>query len=186
MPIVSNADDIATTRRMILRSLDDESDFVVCDSEVTFLQTFETVEFAETFSRAPPEIIEAARMVLTSEKIDSLPKTVRETVHFSVGCNKIPLFVNVSGGRGRTLFEFRWVSKAARPSWTSGCFPELPRESGLWWAFLILICLMFVGSPSSVHSRHSRPSLGVSLRHEDKRKGIVQSIWFVPFHNLRH
>ena len=55
MPIVSNADDITTTRRMIRRSLDDESDFVVRDSEVTFRQTFETVEFAETFSRAPPK-----------------------------------------------------------------------------------------------------------------------------------
>ena len=94
---------------MIRRSLDDESDFVVCDSEVTFRQTFETVEFAETFSRAPPEIIEAARKVLTSERIDSLPKTVRETVHFSVGCNQIPLFASVSGGRGRSLFEFRCV-----------------------------------------------------------------------------
>ena len=90
MPIVSNADDITKTRRMIRRSLDDESDFIVCDSEVTFRQTFETIELAETFSRAPPEIIEAARKILTTERIDSLPKTVRESVRFSVGCNEIP------------------------------------------------------------------------------------------------
>ena len=155
MPIVSNADDITTTRRMIRRSLDDESDFVVRDSGVTFRQTFETVEFAETFSRAPPEIIEAARKVLTSERIDSLPKTVRETVHFSVGCNQIPLFASVSGGRGRTLFEFRCVFE--------GCsaFLDIRMFSGVAKAKWVVMCkshshLFDVCCPTVfVHSRHS-------------------------------
>ena len=90
MPIVSTPDDITTTRRLIRRRLDDETDIVVRDSQVTFRQTFETVELTETFFRAPQETVDAARKILTSEMIDSLPKTVRENINFSVGCNKVP------------------------------------------------------------------------------------------------
>ena len=43
------------------------------------------------------------------ERIDSLTRTVRESIRFSVGCNTIPLFANVSGGSWRTIFEFRCV-----------------------------------------------------------------------------
>ena len=109
MPIISNTADIATNRQMARRILDEEPDFVVVDSNITFRQTFETVELVETYVRAPPEIVEASRKILTAERFDSVARTVRDTVFYSVGCNRVPLFTNVRGGRGRTLYEFQCV-----------------------------------------------------------------------------
>ena len=101
--------DVATIRRDIRSRLDSESDFVVVESNVTFSQTFEMVELAETYVRAPPEIIAATQKILTAERIDSVAKTVRDLVFYSVGRSVVPLFTNVRGGRGRTLFEFQCV-----------------------------------------------------------------------------
>lgn len=109
MPIVTNAANITTTRQIARRKLDDEADFVVVDSNIAFRQTFETVELVETYVRAPREIVEATRKILTAERFDSVAKTVRDLIFYSVGCNRIPLFTNVRGGRGRTLFEFQCV-----------------------------------------------------------------------------
>ena len=109
MPIVTNAADITTTRQIARRKLDDETDFVVVDSDITFRQTFETVELVETYIHAPREIVEATRKILTAERFDSVAKTVRHMILYSVGCNRIPLFANVRSGRGRTLFEFQCV-----------------------------------------------------------------------------
>ena len=91
------------------RRLDDTPDFVIDNSSVEFRQTFEILEDLETYTKAPPKIGEAARRVLTLERLDSIAQTIRDTVFFIVGCNKIPLFALVSGGRGRTLFQFRCI-----------------------------------------------------------------------------
>ena len=109
MPIFSETADIATNRRSARRKLDEEADFVVINSNITFRQIFETVELVETCVRAPPEIIEATRRILTAERFDSVAMTVRDTVFYTVGCNRILLFTNVRGGRGRTLFVFQCV-----------------------------------------------------------------------------
>ena len=109
MPVTSNAADITTDRRVLRNKLDGESDLVVIDSKVAFRQTFETIELAETYSRAPHQIIEAARNILSAERLVSVTGTVRDTIFFTIGCNRVPLFANVSGGRGRTLFEFQCV-----------------------------------------------------------------------------
>ena len=109
MPIISETADITTNRRNARRKLDEEPDFVVINSNVTFRQIFETVELVETYVRAPPEIIEATRRILTAERFDSVATTVRDSVFYTVGCNRIPLFANSRGGRGRTLFEFQCV-----------------------------------------------------------------------------
>ena len=109
MPIVTNAANITTTRQIARRKLDDEGDFVVVDSNIAFRQTFETVELVETYVHAPREIVEATRKILTAERFDSVARTVLDTIFYSVGCNRIPLFTNVRGGCGRTLFEFQCV-----------------------------------------------------------------------------
>ena len=57
----------------------------------------------------PEEIVQAARGIMTAERNDSIATVVRDTVFFRVGCNNVPLFALVGGGRGRTLFEFRCV-----------------------------------------------------------------------------
>ena len=46
---------------------------------------------------------------MTAERNDSIATVVRDTVFFRVGCNNVPVFALVDGGRGRTLFEFRCV-----------------------------------------------------------------------------
>ena len=101
--------DTTERRKAARRRLDDTPDFSIVNSKVAFRQTFETLEDSETFARAPPEIIQAARCILTSERLDTIAQTVRDSVVFRIGCNVIPLFALVSGGRGRTLFEFRCV-----------------------------------------------------------------------------
>ena len=89
--------------------LDDMPDFSIDNAKIEFRQTFETLEDSETFTMAPPEIVQAARSILTSERLDSIAQTVRDAVFFQIGCNNVPLFSLVSGRRGRTLFEFRRV-----------------------------------------------------------------------------
>ena len=181
MTVVSKPDDITATRRMIHRRLDDEADFVVCESEVTFRQTFETVELSETFSRAPPEIVDAARKVLTSERIDSLTRTVRETIRFSVGCNTIPLFANVSGGRGRTLFEFRCVFEGCSAFFDVRMFSGVDRAK--WAVMGVSHCHSFC--VCSAHIFMVVDSCLCSIRHsssldlEDRRKVTVDSNVFV-------
>ena len=71
---------------------------------VIFHQTFETVESMETYVGAPPDVIEAARMLLATVTIDTATATVKEHVVFCVGCNKLPLCANVDGGGEKTLF----------------------------------------------------------------------------------
>ena len=67
MPVITQAADIQNTRHLVRRRLDDEPDFFVVDSNVTFRQSFETVELAETYARALPEIVEAMRKIQTAE-----------------------------------------------------------------------------------------------------------------------
>ena len=109
MELDSQSTDLTEKRMQRRRNLDDMPDFSVEGTRIGFRQTFETLEATETYCRAPPEIVDAARSILTAERLDSIAKVVRDTVFFRVGCNNVPLFALVSGGRGRTLFEFRCV-----------------------------------------------------------------------------
>ena len=102
-------EDMTEKRKQLRRRLDDLPDFHVEDARITFRQTFETVEAAETHCPAPPEIVDAERGILKTERVDSIANVVRATIFFHVGCNTVPLYALVSGGRGRKLFEFRCV-----------------------------------------------------------------------------
>ena len=124
---------ITTDRRVLRSKLDGETDFVVTRSRVTFRQTFETIEFAETDSRARHQIIEAARNILASERHVSVARAVGDTIFFAVGCNRTPLCANASGGCGRTLFEFKCVFEGCSAFLTPGCLPELMWRSWLPW-----------------------------------------------------
>ena len=53
MPVITQTADIQNTRHLVRRRLDDEPDFIVVESNVTFRQSFETVELVETYARAP-------------------------------------------------------------------------------------------------------------------------------------
>ena len=89
---------VVTSRRADARArLDMESDFVVEDGNVRFRQTFETIEDSETFSRAPDEVVEAARRLLAIDVARGLSSIVHDTIVVTIGCRRIPLFAMVSG-----------------------------------------------------------------------------------------
>ena len=100
---------VASRRADARARLDMESDFVVADGNVRFRQSFETIEDTETFSRAPDEVVEAARRLLTIDVARGLSAIVHDTIVVTIGCSRIPLFAMVCGGRGRTLFSFKCV-----------------------------------------------------------------------------
>ena len=89
--------------------LDGEPDIVVSDGKVGFRHAFETVEDSETFCFAPEDVVDAGRRLLTIDVADGISAAVHDTVVVRVGCNCVPVFAAVSGGRGRGLFSFKCV-----------------------------------------------------------------------------
>ena len=89
--------------------LDGESDFVVTDGKVCFRQSFETLEYSETFCRAPTEVVDAGRRLLSMDVARGLSAIVHDAIVVEIGCSRVPLFAMVCGGRGRTLFSFKCV-----------------------------------------------------------------------------
>ena len=88
---------VVSSRRADARArLDIESDFVVEDGNVRFRQSFETIEDTETFSRAPDEVVEAARRLLTIDVARCLSAIVHDTIVVTIGCSRIPLYVCAS------------------------------------------------------------------------------------------
>ena len=84
---------VASRRADARARLDMESDFVVADGNVRFRQSFETIEDTETFSRAPDEVVEAARRLLTIDVARGLSAIVHDTIVVTIGCSRIPLYV---------------------------------------------------------------------------------------------
>ena len=101
---------VLSARRAEARSrLDSASDLIVTEGDVRFRQLFETVEDEETFSPTPPDLVEAARNLLTMDIANGLSAIVHDTIVVSIGCSRVPVFKMVCGGRGRTLFSFKCV-----------------------------------------------------------------------------
>ena len=121
-------------RRMCARDrLDRDPDYVVVGGKISFRQTFETVEATETFCHAPADVIDAGRRLLTLDIATGLSTLVHDTVVVKIGCNNIPLFAMVFGGRGRALFSFECVY--------SGCsafmdIRVLPRVDVIKWVVM--------------------------------------------------
>ena len=70
--------------------LDSASDYVVTDGMVGFRQTFETIEDAETFPRAPDDVVDAGRRLLTIDVARGLSAIVNDTVVVEIGCSRVP------------------------------------------------------------------------------------------------
>ena len=99
-----------SSRRAEARArLDHASDFVVEDGNVSFRQSFETVEDSETVFRAPDDVVDAGRRLLTIDVARGLSAIVHDTIVVEIGFSRVPLFAMVSSGRGRTLFSFKCV-----------------------------------------------------------------------------
>ena len=89
--------------------LDSESDFIVVGGKVCFRQSFKALEADETYCRAPERIVDAGKPLLELDIGNGISSLVHDTVVVGIGCNNIPLFAMVSGGRGHTLFSFKCV-----------------------------------------------------------------------------
>ena len=104
-----SATTLAQRRADARARLDSESDIVVIGGKVCFRQSFEAVESHETFCRAPASIVDAGRRLLQLDVGNGISRIVHDAVVVKIGCNNIPLFSMVSGGRGHTLFSFKCV-----------------------------------------------------------------------------
>ena len=100
---------LALQRAVAKARLDGESDFVIANGKVCFRQTFEVIEACETFCRAPDNIVDAGRRLLDLDIGNGISTLVHDTIVVRIGCNNIPLFSIVSGGRGHTMFSFKCV-----------------------------------------------------------------------------
>ena len=103
---------VLAARRAEARARLDSAPNVVAGGEIGFGHAFEAVEDAETFCRAPEDVVDAARRLLALDAADGIAAAVHDTVVVQIGCNRVPIFAMVNGGRGRGLFSFRCVYPA--------------------------------------------------------------------------
>ena len=67
-------------------------DFIVSGKEIKFGKEFRTLTSEDSFCDVPVAVFERARSLLTVELVDSVAKTVHDTVVFDLGCSRVPLF----------------------------------------------------------------------------------------------
>ena len=101
--------DMASARKALRSELDALSDLVVDASAVAFRHELRSLRAPETFCEAPRDVIERTAALLGADIVDGVARTVHDTVTVAIGCNRVPLFALVEGGRARTLFTFRCV-----------------------------------------------------------------------------
>ena len=118
-------------RRAVARArLDGEPDVVVSDGKVGFRHTFETVKDSETFCYAPEDVVDAGRRLLPIDAADGIPAAVHDTVIVRVGCNCVPVFAAVNGGRVWASSRSNVSIPTAPRSSTFGFFNTLTSSSG--------------------------------------------------------
>ena len=100
---------IMQQRRMLRAELDAMPDVAVDGTELAFAQRFATVADDEPFFTAPDAFVASCRALLDADVVDTVPRLVHDTICVRIGCNRVPLFALVSGGRDRTLYVFRCV-----------------------------------------------------------------------------
>ena len=94
---------VLDARRVDARDrLDRASNVVVRGNQVSFRQSFETIESDETFCAAPADVVAAGRRLLTCDMTPGLARVVHDTVTVKIGCNNVPVFSTARGGRSRT------------------------------------------------------------------------------------
>ena len=121
---MASLDELDQLRLKLRNQMDAVPDLATTSEGLHFRQTFLPVHAAESYCEVPKAALDAARNLLKVDLIDPIAKIVHDTVTFTLGCNVVPVFRMVSGGRGRTLFQFKCVFE--------GCsaFMELRRFCG--------------------------------------------------------
>ena len=127
--------DMASERKALRFELDALSDIVVNASSVSFRHEIRTLRAHETFCETPRDVMERTASLLDADIIDGVARTVHDTVTVAIGCNRVPLFALVEGGRARTLFTFRCVY--------DGCpaFMDIRTFVGQWRVKWIIVCI---------------------------------------------
>ena len=127
--------DMASERKALRFELDALSDIVVNASSVSFRHDIRTLRAHETFCETPRDVMERTASLLDADIIDGVARTVHDTVTVAIGCNRVPLFALVEGGRARTLFTFRCVY--------DGCpaFMDIRTFVGQWRVKWIIVCI---------------------------------------------
>ena len=98
-------DSMTMGARSVLRSeLDCLPDFFVAANDVQFRREFRTLTSEDSFCDVPSAVIERARSLLVVELVDTVAKTVHDTVEFDLGCSRVPLFSLETGTR-QTLLQ---------------------------------------------------------------------------------
>ena len=121
---------IMQQRRMLRAELDAMPDGAVDGAALAFAQRFATVAADEPFFTAPDAFVASCRSLLDADVVDTVPRTVHDTICVRIGCNRVPLFALVSGGRDRTLYSSGVSTPGARRSLTSGASSAPTRSSG--------------------------------------------------------
>ena len=85
-------------RRIVRAELDSLPDFFIAGKEVGFRKEFRSLSSDESFCEVPPVVLERARLLRSLHLVDTVAKTVHDTVFFELGCSRIPVFA----GDGRT------------------------------------------------------------------------------------
>ena len=138
-------------RRLQSRAeLDSTSDFSVTESEITFQQSFVSIESEESFFVAPSCLTESCRRLLSLQLDDTVARVVHDNVTVQIGCNVVPVFALVNGGRDRTLFTFRCVYEDC------SAFLDIRKFAGVdklkWVIVGISHCHDFLRFPPACHA----------------------------------
>ena len=72
-------------------------------------------------------LIESCRRLLSINIDDTVARIVHNNVTVQIGCNAVPVFALVNGGRDRTLFTFRCVYEGCSAFLESGSLRGLTR-----------------------------------------------------------
>ena len=105
--------------------LDAQPDYVIDGGSITFNNAFDVLEAPDTYARAPDDVVERARRILEIDVVDTVPKTVHDTVTVRIGCCAVPVFALENGGGGAEPFSTSSAStRTAQPSSTCVSSPR--------------------------------------------------------------
>ena len=121
---------IMQQRRLLRAELDAMPDVAVDGTELAFAQRFATVADDEPFFTAPDAYVASCRALLDADVVDTVPRTVHDTICVRIGCNRVPLFALVSGGATGRCTSSGVSTTGVRRSLTSGASSAPTRSSG--------------------------------------------------------
>ena len=105
-------------RKALRCELDALADIVVDASSVSFRHEIRTLRAPETFCETPRDVMARTESLLDADIADGVARTVHDTVTVAIGCNRVPLFALVEGGREHSSRSGVFTTDVP-PSWTS-------------------------------------------------------------------